>query len=104
MSERVYFTVLIYVKAGQTAVLRQYEQQAAPIMTQYGGQFHQIIVPTDIRPKQMTLPDEIHILSFPSVEAFAQYRQDPANQALAHLRDEAVDRAVFITGKLDNYL
>ena len=71
MNERVYFTVLIYLKPGKEALFHKYERQAARVMERHNGRFEQIIKPTTVS-GDLPLPDEIHILSFATADGFTR--------------------------------
>ena len=103
MNERVYFTVLIYLKPGKEALFHKYERQAARVMERHNGRFEQIIKPTTVS-GDLPLPDEIHILSFATADGYTRYRQDPESEKLTPLRLESVDRAIFLQGHALNYL
>jgi len=97
MSGRVFFTVLIYLHQDKKAVFQEYERKSAPLITRYNGRFEQVITPTNIV-GELEQPDEIHVLSFANETDFASYRQDPESVALAPLREESVQKAIFIQG------
>jgi uncharacterized protein (DUF1330 family) len=40
------------------------------------------------------------VLSFPSSEAFQKFMQNPARAAQVHLRQQAIERTVIISGQL----
>ena len=99
MSERVCFTVLIYLNTGKDDVFRSYEEQAFPLIGKHGGRIELIIKPEEVT-GELDLPDEIHVLSFETKDGFANYRADPGSQQLAQLRTESVARAVFLRGRI----
>ena len=98
MDERTYYTVLIYIQDGKQSLFRAYEEQAMPLMRRHGGRV-EFMMTSESASGAYDLPDEIHVLSFASPEGFSHYRQDPDVVALAPLREESVQRAVFIPGK-----
>lgn len=103
MNNRIYLTVLIYLKQGKEALFHDYERQAAQVMARHNGRFEQIIKPDTVN-GDLPLPDEIHVLSFATPEGFAHYRQDPDSQALASMRLASVERAIFLQGTALDYL
>lgn len=92
----LHMTVFIYVNKGELETLHEYERQAVPIMARYGGEIQRVIQP--ISATNIGRPDEIHWLTFPSEAAFIAYRNDPDSAKIAHLRDQAVNKAIFVSG------
>lgn len=97
MNQRIYFTNLIYLQDGQEGLFQEYERRALPIIFKYGGRFENIIKPTKVT-GNLSLPDEIHILSFETEADFQRYRQDPESQKIAPLRHKSVKEAIIIGG------
>ncbi len=92
----ILMTVLIYVNEGELETLHEYERRAIPIMARHGGEIQRIIRPKSAA--NIDTPDEIHWLTFPSEEAFTAYRNDPDSAQIAHLREQAVRKAIFMSG------
>jgi uncharacterized protein (DUF1330 family) len=97
MEQRLYLTVLLYLKQGKYDQFYEYEQRVKPIIESYGGQFEKVIKPTGVI-GDLPLPDEIHLLSFPSETHFQSYRADPKLPEIAQMRAEAVEKTVIISG------
>jgi uncharacterized protein (DUF1330 family) len=97
MEQRLYLTVLLYLKDGKQDQFYEYERKVKPIIESYGGQFEKVIKPTQIL-GDMPMPDEIHLLSFPSEESFQSYRADPNLPEIAQLRAGAVEKTIIISG------
>jgi len=95
--QRLYLTVLLYLKAGQQDQFHEYERLVKPLIERYGGRFEHVIKPTQVM-GSLPRPDEIHLLSFPSEESFQQYRDDPNLPGIAHLRAESVEETIIISG------
>ena len=80
--------VILTVRPGALDAFRDFERRAARAMARHGGAIERAIL---IPPGQPDSPiRELHLVSFPSPEAFAAYRADPALHALAALREAAV--------------
>jgi len=94
------YVVLIWVKPGQLETLHEYETQAAPLIERHGGQFKTVMSVSGVGEGSGfdRAPDEVHVLEFPDPDAFAHYRADPDSQAIGHLRDASVERAIFLQG------
>jgi uncharacterized protein (DUF1330 family) len=86
---------IMTVRKKATETFRRFESKAATVMARHGGTIERTVV------VQMADRDdlfkEVHIVTFPSADAFLMYRQDGALQEIAHLRNEAViDTEVLI--------
>jgi uncharacterized protein (DUF1330 family) len=81
---------------------RSFESKAAVVMARHGGAIERtVVVPLADR---NDLFKEVHIVTFPSTDAFSAYRQDLALEEIAHLRKEAVvDTEVMIGEDGPNY-
>jgi uncharacterized protein (DUF1330 family) len=89
--------VTLTVRPGALDAFRAFERQAARIMARHGGAIERAVY---IPPAQPGAPSqEVHLVSFPSPEALAAYRADPALQALASLREAAVLHTEILTGE-----
>jgi len=97
MEQRLYLTVLLYLKDGKQEQFYDYERRVKPVIESYGGQFEKVIKPTHVV-GDIPMPDEIHLLSFPSEQSFQSYRDDPALPEIAALRAEAVEQTIIISG------
>ena len=91
----VYYLVSVFVRPGELEMLRRYEQAAGPIMGKYGGRFVRVFRPLLAGESEET-PDEVHLLVFPSEEAFAGFRGDEGLRPYYPLREQAVGRATFL--------
>jgi uncharacterized protein (DUF1330 family) len=94
-------TILIahlFVEPGRNAEFRRFEQAAARIMARHGGRIERVIRPI-AAPAGQALPDEIHVVWFPSPERLEAYRQDPELAGLASLRKAAIARTEVILGE-----
>jgi uncharacterized protein (DUF1330 family) len=95
--QRLYLTVLLYVKPGMDEQFQDYERKVRPIIESYGGRFEKIIRPANIS-GELAMPDEVHWLSFPSEQSFLRYRTDPVLPQLAHMRASATAKTIIISG------
>ena len=103
MNQRIYFTILIYIKEGKEELFHSYEKQALPLIEKSGGRFELMMKPEAVN-GDLNLPDEIHVLSFDTEDGFNKYRQDPKSIELAPLRIESVSNAIFLRGNALSYL
>jgi uncharacterized protein (DUF1330 family) len=84
------------VRREQLEAFRSFETQAAAVVARHGGAIERTVV---VRaPPAAELLTEVHLVSFPDEAAFAAYRQDPALQALAPLRERAIVKTEILVG------
>ncbi|MDJ1504279.1 DUF1330 domain-containing protein [Xanthocytophaga agilis] len=101
-SERLYITLLLFVKGGKENVFLEYEAAVLPILPKYNGMLHYRIRPEQtayIQPKE-DVPYEIHLVSFASDTDFDNYRQDPERQQYTPLFQESVEKIVLVKGHI----
>src|SRR4051812_32892087 len=80
--------VQVWIHPGQQKAFLDFESQAAEIMATHGGRIERVIRP--LEPMSETVPNEIHILTFPSSASWLNYRADPEILTLADQRAAAV--------------
>ena len=76
---------------------RAYESKAAAIMARYGGVIERTIIeePTDAdKPVR-----EVHLITFPDLDAFHRYRADPELAALADARAACIAHTELLIGR-----
>src|SRR4051794_25292084 len=89
--------VTLTVRAAALEAFRAFEARAAPIMAKHGGAIERAIF---VPPAAEGDPArEVHIVAFPSAEAFAAYRADAELVALAPLRAESVLATEILIGE-----
>lgn len=76
-------------------VFREYERNAVRIMARHGGSLERSIVVDDGDAETLR---EVHVLRFPSSEAFDAYRADPQLALLATIRAESIIRTDLVLG------
>ena len=85
--------VTLTIRPGALDAFRDFETRAAAIMAKHGGAIERAIyIPGDTA-------REVHIVKFPSAEAFAAYRADEALTALAELRSAAIAGTEVLVGE-----
>ena len=85
------------VKPGKRELFDDFERQALALIQKHGGALLQAIQPTATLPPT-DLPDEVHVLKFPSQQALDSYRADPELLKLAPLRAEAIGSTQILIG------
>ena len=98
MGSPIVLVVSLYVRGGRVQEFRQFEARAAEIMRTHGGVIERVIRP-EAAANGAEVPQEIHVVTFPSTDAFAGYRADPELVALAPLRELAIARTDVIIGR-----
>jgi uncharacterized protein (DUF1330 family) len=88
VAARVALVVLLWARANAADALIAYEDRVLALVAEHGGDVHER-ARTD---GTGGAPLEIHVIEFPSDEAFAAYMGDPRRQALADERDRAIER------------
>ena len=90
---------MLYAGADGLDGLRAFERQAIPILREHGGTLVRAFEPEAAGTGDT--PHEIHLLEFPSSEAFAAYRSDPRLAALSELRERGISRTVVYVSARD---
>lgn len=84
---------MIYLYEGKEAIFYRYEDIVLPLMASYGGK---LISRTRIVRRTEDDPDEIHVISFDSLDGFEQYKADPVRQQHAVLHSQSVRKTVIL--------
>ena len=88
---------LLHVGEGGIDTLRAFEHQALAILREHGGTLISAFEPE--RAGEDGIPDEIHLLEFPTAEVFAAYRADPRLADLGDLRARAIASTVVYVAR-----
>jgi uncharacterized protein (DUF1330 family) len=76
---------------------RAFETHAAAVMKTHGGRIERtVVVVPDGSPDVFK---EIHVVTFPNAQAFAEYRLDQRLVEIAHLRENSVVNMEIFTGE-----
>jgi uncharacterized protein (DUF1330 family) len=97
----LYLTQLIYLHPGEEAVFEEFEAHAIPIIARYGGTLMLRVRPAaeTIIEASAEVPYEIHFVSFPSAEAFEDFKKDEERKAFLHLKEKSVRTTLLIEGR-----
>ncbi len=82
----------LYAYKNDVSALRAFEAKVLPILGDHEGELRCAFGPAAEMSNCNQLPDEIHILRFPSKGAFDSYKSDPRHTALAEERKRAISR------------
>ena len=91
--------VSLWIHPGRVAEFEAYEGKAARIMQRYGGVVQKVIRISSANPSSNGQPFEVHVLGFPSLEAFHSYRADSELAGLAAERSAAISRTDVLVGE-----
>ena len=85
--EKLVVTARLWIRPGQRRAFDVFEGQAFEIMRRHKVRILQIL---SREGDDKEAPHEVHVLKFPSNEAFEAYRNDPDLLALADLRADCI--------------
>src|SRR5262249_37207789 len=96
----VFFTQLVYVNPGQERAFDEFEAIALPLIDEHGGELLLRLRPSgaDVIARSIDLPYEIHLVRFPSEEAFSRFAADERRQRVLHLKNASVRSSLLIRG------
>ncbi len=97
--ESLEVVVCLWIHPGRVAWFEAYEHKAARIMQRHGGAIQTVVRVSDASPSQNSQPFEVHVLRFPSLEAFHSYRADAELAELATERNAAISRTEVLLGE-----
>jgi uncharacterized protein (DUF1330 family) len=89
--------VILTVRPEALERFRAFETAAARVMERHGGALERAVVIPPSRPSGPM--KEVHLVTFPTPEAFAAYRNDGELKALAHLREASVVSTEVLVGE-----
>src|SRR5262245_23656404 len=82
--------------SGSMEVFRAYETKAARILARYGGVIERTVVEEASKPEKPIR--EVHVVTFPDLEAFDSYRADPDLASLAAMRVASIAHTELLLG------
>ena len=87
--------VQLHIDSEHRDEYERFEAEASRIMARHGGLIERRMATTSGATDHDDVPDEVHLVSFPSPESFEAYRLDPELTPLAELRSRAIRRTVI---------
>lgn len=87
--------VTLTVRRDALDSFRTFEHEAARIMQKHGGALERAVV---LRTKPEEPHKEVHVVSFPSADAYEAYRVSPELAAFMHLREVSVTKTEIAMG------
>lgn len=88
----------LWIHPGQCTAFEAYERKAVQIMRRHGGALCRSVRASDASGSSTDAPFEVHLLEFPSLEAFESCRSDPELLALNAERTKAISRTEIFLG------
>jgi len=93
--------ILVKLTVKNFIALEEFERQAVAIMIIHGGQ---LLSAFETRRNEDGSGEEVHVLAFPSADAFAAYRADAALAMLRDLREEAISHTeIQVSERIKSY-
>ena len=92
-------SVLIYIKEGKFPQYEKYENIVLSLLENYKGDLcMRLPIPTDSwLSSDINCPHELHILSFPSEDAFHGFLADPVRKQWDRVRIETIEHSIVMT-------
>lgn len=76
-NQEIVNVALMYLNEGEEARFEEYKEKGGAILEKHGGKIERIIKPKMLAEGTLEIPDEIHFASYPSIEVFNQFNEDP---------------------------
>ena len=96
MNAKITMVVALFVNPDRHAEFESFEARAAEIMSGFGGRIERRIACSG--GDDPSVPDEVHIVTFPDEQSHKLYRESPEIQALASLRASAIRKTIVWRG------
>lgn len=96
MNEALVLVAQISISPDHRTEFDEFETAATRIMARHGGSIERRIC---VHEEATSVPDEVHIVTFPARANFESYASDPELTALAELRARAILRTVVWAGQ-----
>jgi len=87
--------VLLYIDSEHRNDYERFETEASRIMMRHGGRIERRMATSELPGSGDDVPDEVHLVTFPSQDGFEAYRLDPELAPLAGLRARAIRHTVI---------
>jgi uncharacterized protein (DUF1330 family) len=96
MADSFVLLIGLWIARGREDDFERFEKSAFVIVARHGGTLARRLALRD--GPGSDAPNEMHVVTFPSREAYESYRSDPELAALAALRARAIVRTVIWEG------
>ena len=83
--------------SGSMEIFREYETKAAVVIARHGGVIERTVIEEPSEPAKPIR--EVHVVTFPNLEAFHSYRTDPDFASLADMRLASIAHTELLFGR-----
>ena len=87
--------VSLWLRNDDVRAFEEFEKRTAKVLARHGGRIERVIRSTKA---DAETPFEIHIVSFPDQQSYADYGSDPEAQELAAEREKIISRTTVVEG------
>lgn len=95
--------ILVLLEIKDKSSFKEFENKAIQIMKKYGGRLLTALEPNKGESSDKSV-GEIHLLEFPDLEAFRNYRADNDLAELKELRERAISQtSIYVSEKVVIY-
>ena len=96
-NQKLLLVVGIWINDERLAEFEDYERQAAKLLEKHSGRIERAVrVENSVNAENA--PFEIHFVSFPNEQKFANFRADSETRQTANLHDWVIDRTEIFSG------
>jgi uncharacterized protein (DUF1330 family) len=96
--------IIVLLEVDDRNLFKEYERHAFRIMRQYGGKLLSAFEPSVSESSGNSIT-ELHILEFPSLQAFKNYREDSGLLSYSSLRQQAIkNTTIYVSEKFLTYV
>jgi antibiotic biosynthesis monooxygenase (ABM) superfamily enzyme len=96
MNAKITLIVALFVNPDRHAEFASFEARASQIMSGVGGRIERRIECSTN--DDSSVPDEVHVVTFPDLDSYNRYRESPDLKALASLRASAIRKTIVWRG------
>jgi uncharacterized protein (DUF1330 family) len=96
MNTTITLVVALFIDPDRRAEFESFETQAAEIMIRFGGRIERRIGCSS--KDEPSVPDELHLVTFPDEDSYNHYRESSELKALASRRAVAIRKTVVWRG------
>jgi len=96
----LFITQLVYVQPGKEGMFDEFEAVSIPLIHKHGGELLLRVrpAPEAVIAGSLELPHEIHLVRFPSDEAFSRFAADEERQRFLRLKNDSVKYSLLVRG------
>jgi uncharacterized protein (DUF1330 family) len=95
--ERLVIVAILTPRSGFIENFREYETKAAVVIGRHGGVIERTVIVEPSEPGKPTR--EVHVITFPDLEAFHSYRADPDFASLTDMRVASIAHSELLFGR-----